>query len=81
MISEDHQRPRGGLQVRARDDRRGRGPGHDSRALHRLGPKPMVAVDIFRVKNGKLVEHWDVMQEEVAAAATKSGNPMFPIAP
>ena len=24
------------------------------------GPKPMVAVDIFRVVNGKLVEHWDV---------------------
>src|SRR3954451_12933274 len=22
------------------------------------GPKPLVVVDIFRVKNGKLVEHW-----------------------
>src|SRR5690349_9511183 len=41
------------------------------------GPKPMVAVDIFRVKNGKVVEHWDVMQEEVPASATASGNPMF----
>ena len=41
------------------------------------GPKPMVAVDIFRVVEGKLVEHWDVMQEEVPAAATASGNPMF----
>ena len=41
------------------------------------GPKPMVAVDIFRVKDGKLVEHWDVLQEEVPAAKTKSGNPMF----
>lgn len=38
------------------------------------GPKPMVAVDIFRVKDGKLVEHWDVLQEEVP---TVSGNPMF----
>ena len=28
------------------------------------GPKPMVAVDIFRVENGKIAEHWDVMQEE-----------------
>jgi predicted SnoaL-like aldol condensation-catalyzing enzyme len=27
------------------------------------GPKPMVAVDIFRVIDGKLVEHWDVLQE------------------
>ena len=41
------------------------------------GPKPMIAVDIFRVVNGKLVEHWDVMQEEVPAAATASGNSMF----
>ena len=41
------------------------------------GPKPMVAVDIFRISDGKLVEHWDVMQEEVPAARTASGNRMF----
>ena len=41
------------------------------------GPKPMVAVDIFRVKDGKVVEHWDVMQEEVLAADTASRNAMF----
>ena len=41
------------------------------------GPKPMVAVDIFRVKGGKVVEHWDVMQEEVGAADTASGHAMF----
>jgi len=41
--------------------------------------KPLVAVDIFRVKNGKLVEHWDVMQEEVPVSKTASGNPMFTI--
>jgi predicted SnoaL-like aldol condensation-catalyzing enzyme len=41
------------------------------------GPKPLIAVDIFRVKEGKVVEHWDVMQEEVPASATASGNPMF----
>ena len=45
------------------------------------GPKPLVAVDIFRVKDGKVVEHWDVMQEEVPASATASGNPMFAPAP
>mgnify|MGYP001613629576 CR=1 FL=1 len=41
------------------------------------GPKTMVAVDIFRVIEGKLVEHWDVMQEEVPASETKSGRAMF----
>jgi predicted SnoaL-like aldol condensation-catalyzing enzyme len=41
------------------------------------GPKPMVAVDIFRLKNGKVVEHWDVMQEEVPKANTASGNAML----
>jgi predicted SnoaL-like aldol condensation-catalyzing enzyme len=41
------------------------------------GPKPMIAVDIFRVRDGKLVEHWDVIQEEVPASATASGHPMF----
>jgi predicted SnoaL-like aldol condensation-catalyzing enzyme len=41
------------------------------------GPKPMVAVDVFRVESGKVVEHWDVMQEEVPATNTASGNAMF----
>jgi len=41
------------------------------------GPKPMIAVDIFRVADGKIVEHWDVMQEEVPAAQSANGNGMF----
>jgi predicted SnoaL-like aldol condensation-catalyzing enzyme len=41
------------------------------------GPKPMVAVDIFRVANGKLAEHWDVLQDDVPADKTASGNSMF----
>jgi predicted SnoaL-like aldol condensation-catalyzing enzyme len=41
------------------------------------GPKPMIAVDIFRVADGKIAEHWDVMQEEVPATQTASGNSMF----
>ncbi len=41
------------------------------------GPKPMVAVDIFRIENGLLAEHWDVLQEEVPAASSTNGNAMF----
>jgi predicted SnoaL-like aldol condensation-catalyzing enzyme len=41
------------------------------------GPKTMVAVDIFRVANGKIAEHWDVMQEEVPAAQSANGNSML----
>jgi predicted SnoaL-like aldol condensation-catalyzing enzyme len=37
----------------------------------------MVAVDIFRVVDGKVAEHWDVMQEEVPADKTANGNSMF----
>jgi predicted SnoaL-like aldol condensation-catalyzing enzyme len=44
-----------------------------------LGPKPLIAVDIFRIQNNKLAEHWDVLQEEVPAEMTASKNPMFPI--
>ena len=41
--------------------------------------KNMIAVDIFRIQNGKIVEHWDVMQEEITADKTANGNRMFPI--
>jgi predicted SnoaL-like aldol condensation-catalyzing enzyme len=41
------------------------------------GPKPMIAVDIFRVADGKIAEHWDVLQEEVLAAQSANGNSMF----
>lgn len=40
-----------------------------------FGPKPLIGVDIFRVENGLIAEHWDVLQEEVLE--TKSGMPMF----
>lgn len=43
------------------------------------GDKTMIGVDIFKVVNGRFVEHWDVIQEEVAAEKTTSGNAMFPI--
>jgi predicted SnoaL-like aldol condensation-catalyzing enzyme len=40
------------------------------------GPVPVIVVDIFKLKNGKIVEHWDIVQEEVPAARTASGNAM-----
>lgn len=40
-----------------------------------FGPKPLIGVDIFRVQDGLIVEHWDVLQEEVTETA--SGMPMF----
>ncbi|KTT27726.1 nuclear transport factor 2 family protein [Pseudacidovorax intermedius] len=42
--------------------------------------KTMIGVDIFRVKEGRFVEHWDVIQEEVPATQSLTGNAMFPIA-
>lgn len=42
-----------------------------------FGPKPLTTVDIFRIRNGKIVEHWDVMQEDIPPTSTKNGNAMF----
>jgi len=42
-----------------------------------LGPKPMVAVDIFRVASGKIAEHWDVLQEEVPTVSSANGHDML----
>lgn len=39
------------------------------------GGKKFSLVDIFKVKNGKIVEHWDVMQEVPEKAA--NAHPMF----
>lgn len=40
------------------------------------GPNPVIIVDIFRFENGRICEHWDVIQEETPANKTVSGNPM-----
>ena len=40
-------------------------------------PVPWIAADIVRVENGRLTEHWDVLQDEVTEAESKSGLPMF----
>ena len=47
--------------------------------LNNLYGKTYIAVDIFRVENGLLAEHWDVLQEEVPAEKSANGNPMFPV--
>jgi predicted SnoaL-like aldol condensation-catalyzing enzyme len=36
-----------------------------------------IVVDIVRVENGVLAEHWDVIQDEATQIQSKSGNPMF----
>jgi predicted SnoaL-like aldol condensation-catalyzing enzyme len=38
-----------------------------------------IAADIVRLHEGKLVEHWDVIQDEATLASSKSGRPMFGI--
>lgn len=37
----------------------------------------MVAVDIFRIADGQLAEHWGMMQEEVPVKQTANCNGMF----
>lgn len=39
-------------------------------------PEPVIIVDIFRLQDGKIVEHWDVVQNEVEAADSVNGNQM-----
>jgi len=40
-------------------------------------PVAWIAADIVRIENGRLAEHWDVLQDEATKAESKSGLPMF----
>ena len=40
-------------------------------------PLNWIAADILRIKDGILVEHWDVIQDEASREQSKSGLPMF----
>jgi predicted SnoaL-like aldol condensation-catalyzing enzyme len=40
-------------------------------------PRSWIAADIVRIEDGKLAEHWDVLQDEAREAESVSGLPMF----
>lgn len=40
-------------------------------------PRAWVAADVVRMENGRLAEHWDVLQDEATKEESKSGLPMF----
>jgi predicted SnoaL-like aldol condensation-catalyzing enzyme len=40
-------------------------------------PANWIVADILRIKDGILVEHWDVIQDEASRDQSKSGLPMF----
>jgi len=52
----------------------------DARVLG-LGETPKIIVDVFRLDRSRIVEHWDVIQDEVPASETASGNPMISATP
>jgi len=40
-------------------------------------PANWIVVDIIRLEDGVLAEHWDVIQDEASKEASRSGLPMF----
>jgi predicted SnoaL-like aldol condensation-catalyzing enzyme len=40
-------------------------------------PANWIVVDIVRIENGLLAEHWDVIKDEVTREKSASGLPMF----
>ena len=40
-------------------------------------PANWIVVDIVRIENGVLAEHWDVIEDEVTREKSASGLPMF----
>jgi predicted SnoaL-like aldol condensation-catalyzing enzyme len=40
-------------------------------------PVSWIAADVVRIEEGRLAEHWDVLQDEASEAESKSGRPMF----
>jgi predicted SnoaL-like aldol condensation-catalyzing enzyme len=44
--------------------------------VHGWAPNPVAIVDIFRLENERIVEHWDVVQDIVPAEKSANGNTM-----
>jgi predicted SnoaL-like aldol condensation-catalyzing enzyme len=40
-------------------------------------PAPWIAVGILRIADGRLAEHWDVLQDAATREQSRSGRPMF----
>ena len=40
-------------------------------------PASWIVADILRIKDGVLIEHWHVIQDEATQEQSKSGRPMF----
>jgi predicted SnoaL-like aldol condensation-catalyzing enzyme len=40
-------------------------------------PAAWIAADVVRIEDGKLAEHWDVLQDEATERESVSGLPMF----
>jgi predicted SnoaL-like aldol condensation-catalyzing enzyme len=38
---------------------------------------PQIVIDVFRIEDGRLAEHWDVLQDEVPVSAAVAGVAMF----
>lgn len=45
--------------------------------IHGWADTPQVVVDVFRIQDGRLAEHWDVLQDEVPVTAAQAGIAMF----
>lgn len=47
------------------------------RFTNKGGAAAWIAADVVRVQDGRLAEHWDVIEDEVTREASVSGLPMF----
>jgi predicted SnoaL-like aldol condensation-catalyzing enzyme len=47
------------------------------RFTNKGGSAAWIAADVVRVEDGRLAEHWDVIEDEVTREASVSGLPMY----